>query len=479
MTPVKLTVNWAERSRAINAPSAAKSLVVTVFGGLGPSADYIFKIDRNSGAPAYTQSYTSPSSVRSGTLLVEVAFYSELAGAGSVVAAGAADVDFSQNAGDIGSVSIDSIIKSVTIPSNQSVEVGQTKDLLVECRDIDLNIVAVSPGSANLSIDSGSGFLGLNGPSVVGISGGVGTVIARVNGLSSPATPVNVTGGGATGVGRLFFVSDGPIIKSMSGDGSDLRELVDGTGVFSAISSPVPNHNRTKLAFAGTKSGFDSTLFICQADGSNLADLFENSATKPDGPHLPRWSLAPEVANNSATGLDLLWFIAVVPGSGLGSFGVNTTTGVLNQSSLVDQLAVGSWSAAPRPLLGLSKSTETGWNSTIDGTVIDQEAVGLSQMAVSQSTNGTSFWLVAVDGSGNLRRYDCGINNDGSGSTSVSVNSSTVLTTSGGFSNPTISPDGSMIAAERGSFESPEIVTMSSSGTNIRSIATGRQPFWR
>jgi hypothetical protein len=36
-----------------------------------------------------------------------------------------------------------------------------------------------------------------------------------------------------------------------------------------------------------------------------------------------------------------------------------------------------------------------------------------------------------------------------------------------------------LIAAERGSFESSEIVVMSALGSNLQSIATGRQPFWR
>lgn len=280
-------------------------------------------------------------------------------------------------------------------------------------------------------------------------------------------------------MGRIFFVSDGPLLKSMSGDGSDLQTIVDGTGVFSALSSPAPNHNRTKLAFAGTKSGFDATLYTCGADGSNVIDLFESSSPKPDGPFHPRWSLAPAVANNSSTGLDLLWFIAVVPSFGLSAFNVNTSNGTILQSSSVDQIAIGSWTAAERPLLGLSTSTTTGgWNSTIDGTLIDQEPVGLSQMTIS-STTTNSFYLVAVDGSSNLRRYNCSIVDDGSGGKTVSVDSSQVLTTSGGYSNPSISPDGTMIAAERGPFEAPEIVVMSSAGANVTAIATGRQPFWR
>lgn len=477
-TQVKLTVNWAARSRAVDAPSAALSAVITVFGGIDASTDYKFTINRNTAPAAYTQSYTSPGSVRKGTLLVDIAFYGGADGTGSVVASGAADVDFSLNGGDIGNITIQSIIQSVTIPPNQSVAVGQTKDLLVECRDSDLNLVAVSPGAVSLNVTSGATFLGVNGPAVVGLAGGVGSIVAQVNGVSSPGTPVNITGGGATGTGRIFFVADGPIIKSMSGDGSDLQVVLDGTGVFSAISSTAPNHNRTKLAFAGTKAGLDSTLFLCNPDGTNLIDLFETTSPKPDGPFEPRWSLAPTVANNSATGLDLLWFIAVVPSLGLSAFSVDTITRTVLQSSAVEQISVGSWTATDRPLLGLSLTTGNGWHSTIDGTQIDQDSVGLSQLAIG-STTGTSFYLVAVDASSNLRRYNCNIVDDGSGGITVEVASSQVLTTSGGYSNPSISPDGSMIAAQRGPFEASEIVTMSSTGANVVPIATGRQPFWR
>ena len=479
MTPVKLTINWAERSRVLNAPSAAQSAVVTVFAGVNATTDYKFTIDRNVAPAAYALSYTSPGTVRKGTLLVDIAFYAEPAGLGSVVAAGAVSVDFSKNNGEIGDIVVDSIIKSVTIPPSQSVRVGENKDLLVESRDVDLNIVATSPGSAILSVTNGGGFLGVNGPTVAGLASGVGTVVASVNGISSLPVPVNVTGGAATGQGRIFFVADGPSIRSMSGDGSDLKTIIDGAGVFDALSSPVPNHNQTKLAFAGTKPGSDGTLFTCLPDGASLADLFAGSSQKPDGPFRPRWSLAPAVENNSATGLDLLWFIAVVPSLGLSSFNVDTITGTVNQSSVADQLAVSTWTAAVRPLLALSIATEGGWNSTIDGTQIDQEAVGLTQLAISDGRNSSSLWLVAVDASGNLRRYDCTIVDAGSGSVSISIDRSTVLTTSGGFSNPTISPDGTLIAAERGSFEFSEIVVMSALGGNVQSIAAGRQPFWR
>jgi dipeptidyl aminopeptidase/acylaminoacyl peptidase len=157
---------------------------------------------------------------------------------------------------------------------------------------------------------------------------------------------------------------------------------------------------------------------------------------------------------------------------------VDTGTGVIQQSATVDQVAVGSWTAAERPLLGLSIATSNGWNSTIDGTTIDQETVGLSQLAIS-STTGSSFFLVGVDASANLRRYDCNILNDGSGGISVEVATNQVLTTSGGYSNPSISPDGTKIAAQRGSAESSEIVIMSTTGNNVTAIATGRQPFWR
>ncbi|MEI7577817.1 MAG: hypothetical protein WCK51_13065 [Armatimonadota bacterium] len=451
---------------------------MTVFGGIDTSTDYKFTINRSTDPAAYSQNYTSPGAVRKGALLVDVAFYADQNGAGAVVAAGAADVDFSLNGGDIGNIVIQSIIQTVTIPPNQSVQVGQTKDLQVECRDADLNIVAVSPGSLSISVASGSSFLGVNGPSVVGLAGGVGSVIARVNGISSSSTPLNVTGGGATGTGRIFFVSDGPILKSMSGDGSDLVNVLDGIGVFSAISSPAPNFNRTKLAFAGTKSGFDASIFTCGLDGSNLIDLFLGSSPKPDGPFQPRWSLAPKISGDFFTGTDLLWFIAIAPSSGLSAYAVDTASGTILQSFIADQLALGSWNAAPRALLASSTSTANGWISTIDNENIDQEAVGLSQISVS-STTGTTFFLVGVDASGNLRRYDCSIMNDGFGTVSVSLVSSALLTTEGGYSNPTISQDGTQIAAERGSFEAPEIVIMTSTGTNIRAIATGRQPFWR
>jgi hypothetical protein len=473
-----LSINWAARSRSVNAPSAAQSVVVTVFAGIDASTDYTFTLNRDTDPAAYSRSYTSPGTVRKGTLLVDLAFYSEPAGAGSIVASGAADVNFSLNGGDIGNITVQSVITSVTIPPNQSVAIGQTKDLLVECRDTDLNLVAVSPGSASLTVSSGSTFLGVNGPAIVGLAGGVGSLVAQINGVSSPATPVNVTGGGATGTGRIFFIADGPIIKSMSGDGSDLLSVLDGAGTYSSITSPVPNNNRTKLAFAGTPTGLDASLFTCATDGTGVTDLFASSTSKPDGAFLPRWSLAPTVANNASTGFSVLWFIAVLPNIGLSAFTVDTGTGVIQQSATVDQVAVGSWTAAERPLLGLSIATSNGWNSTIDGTTIDQETVGLSQLAIS-STTGSSFFLVGVDASANLRRYDCNILNDGSGGISVEVATTQVLTTSGGYSNPSISPDGTKIAAQRGSAESSEIVIMSTTGNNVTAIATGRQPFWR
>src|SRR2546427_5380786 len=67
ITPVKVSVDWAARSRNLSGPSSSLSAIVTLKGAAQDGADFTFTINRASDPAAYTADYISAAQAVVGT----------------------------------------------------------------------------------------------------------------------------------------------------------------------------------------------------------------------------------------------------------------------------------------------------------------------------------------------------------------------------------------------------------------------------
>jgi hypothetical protein len=353
---------------------------------------------------------------------------------------------------------------------------GESKTLAVEAKDSDENLVVLSPESYFVQKVSGAGNVNISALDLTGSAFGALNLTAQANGITSLPTPINVTGGPPTGEGRIVFLSSGQVVKSMSGDGSDLRTAYDGTSIFSAISNPSLNFDSTKLVFYGsTPSGFES-IFVGNSDGTAVADLFIHSP-RPNTPFKPAWNLSPASAS-VLSGQNGIWYIKFDPDLGqfVSEF-YRPLPGYYALGSIAAEIVAQDWPETQRPLLAIVTETDTGSVVYIDGTVLAPEVLDLHQIAISKPV-GNSFFVVARDSFGFLRKYPCLINSSGS-DTFVTVGTGVVITSSGGYSFPTISPSGAQIGAQKGELSAATVVTMNADGSGETTIASGFQPSWR
>jgi len=193
-TPVHMSISWAERSRAIQGPSSALSATVTLFHASSAGTDVVFTVDRNTTPAAYTQTYTSATAARTGTVPFTIRFYDQAGGAGHVVAMGQENVTITADGGGIGNVTTANSITQVSVTAGQTIPFGWTQQLTFTARDKNNAIVAVSPGSATWAKvdDSMAVILTVDG---MGTGDGVGTsnLKVTVDGITSAAGAVAVS----------------------------------------------------------------------------------------------------------------------------------------------------------------------------------------------------------------------------------------------------------------------------------------------
>jgi hypothetical protein len=188
---VQFTINWAERSRDINAPASALSATFRVKKAKAndASSDVLKLVDREDGTAAYSKTYTTDDAAYVGTRDVEVTFFAAKGGLGAVVATAGARLEI----GDDGSLksnitNVQKKIASVEVPA-QTLNAGEQQYLSYSARDANGQVVAVAPGSAFFQVMSGKDtIMTAAGEVGTGIAGGQATVTATVDGVtSSPA----------------------------------------------------------------------------------------------------------------------------------------------------------------------------------------------------------------------------------------------------------------------------------------------------
>ena len=200
-TPVKLSISWAARSRFINPPASALSVVVRLQGAHPDGGDFVVTINRRADPAAYVQSLTTSNQAKVGTWLVRASFFAQPDGGGSLVGSAGAWVIVNPDGSGIEFLATSGAIAAVEVVRDQSILVGQAKDVAFTARGANGSIIAVSPGSAFFEIVSGSDRLQVNSAgTATGLRPGPATVRATVDGIVSAAQIISVTSNAAVSI---------------------------------------------------------------------------------------------------------------------------------------------------------------------------------------------------------------------------------------------------------------------------------------
>lgn len=200
-TPLRLTVNWPARSRDVNAPTSALSVAVKITGASPTGGDFNWTINREAGTAASTQNYTSPNLVKRGTYPLTLSFYAQPDGTGTIVGTASASVTIAADGSGIGTVAVTGTVASVEVAPNQTLLIGESKDLLASVRDSAGSLLAVTPGAFQFAIASGADKLTLTPDGkATGIAAGTATITAMVDGKTSSLQ--NVVVGNPLGLAR-------------------------------------------------------------------------------------------------------------------------------------------------------------------------------------------------------------------------------------------------------------------------------------
>jgi outer membrane protein assembly factor BamB len=190
--PLSLDIHWAARSRVINAPSSARSVVLTLSQAAPDGSDAIFTINRETAPAEYVQHYTSPTAVSLGTRLFTARFFADADGQGPVVGIAAATVTLRSDGTGVGDVLTEGTVASVAVTEGQSLSVTERKELAYTVRDGTGNLLALSPGSVFWAITSGEDHVRIVNGQFFGAASGTAMVTVTVDGRSSQPTPVSV-----------------------------------------------------------------------------------------------------------------------------------------------------------------------------------------------------------------------------------------------------------------------------------------------
>lgn len=215
-TPVRLTVQWAGRSRQVRPPGSALSGELTIQGGNPDGSNFTFKFNRDPNrTDSYSDAFTSPNEARTGSFAMTLKFFSETNQGGVLVGQANKNVQVNPG-GDLGNINLNNTVASVQVAPGQSVGIGEQAPLTVVTRDAQGNIVPVTPGSNIISVINGQDKLIVVGEKVQGVQNGVAQVQVTVDGVTSPAESIGVGGVQAT-VSTTGLRSSAPVTVRQNG----------------------------------------------------------------------------------------------------------------------------------------------------------------------------------------------------------------------------------------------------------------------
>ncbi|MCC6441843.1 MAG: hypothetical protein IT210_00135 [Armatimonadetes bacterium] len=185
--PLAVTIQWAARSRALQSPSSALSAGITLEKADPAGQDFTYSINRDPAPDAYTRTYHSPKQVRVGNWDMTVLFYAHQDGAGDIVGESRAKVTVLSDGSGIGDIATEGTIDRIAILPDQSVSVGERKELALSVLNKQGQLIALTPGSIFFTIAAGDARLKSLGSQVEGVAPGPAQVKAAVdNRASSP-----------------------------------------------------------------------------------------------------------------------------------------------------------------------------------------------------------------------------------------------------------------------------------------------------
>jgi len=228
-TPLKVTVAWPPRTRAIQAPGSALSCVVSLANANPKGGAFTFEIDRGATLTAFTQTYTSSTSALTGPSMATITFYAAAGGTGSVVANAHSNVTVATDGTGLDQVAVTGTVSKLFIPANQTVAVGSSTQLTFEAYDSSNTLIALSPGSAGWTCYTGTSFLSLTPSGVAtGRSVGGASVYVAVDGITSQGALISVTGvtmfGSPTMIPSIPMQDAGTTIDAVAENGQMVGE---------------------------------------------------------------------------------------------------------------------------------------------------------------------------------------------------------------------------------------------------------------
>lgn len=274
-TPVparaRVMIEWGDRSR-VEGLSSALSAQIKFKDAREGGGDLVFTAERPRanvspsieyrGAPAVE--YTSTENALTGRPFeLTVTFYSEPNQGGSIVGIAQANATVRPDGLVDSTISTFGTIRSVFVEPNQTVAQGQTIPLRYEGRGADGKSIMVRPGTAKVSIASGSDKIAVENDQVRGIRPRDAAVVVTIDQATSAPTPVivtsdtlitpnatalnlsivktfdftaNVTGSNVTDRGIIWAIIGGPADASIAPTGKLTVGRTEGSFVVTATS---------------------------------------------------------------------------------------------------------------------------------------------------------------------------------------------------------------------------------------------------
>jgi len=247
------SVDWPTRTRDMSAPSSGLSVTFQFENAAQTKTFATINSNRSSTLAAHTETYTASAQIATGDYTLLGTFYSQPNEGGIVVATVAAQVSLNSkgillkpNGSPLGQVAFNGVVKSVVVGAGQTVTIGTPLQLVVSALDANSNVLALTPGSFSFSVTAGGSDLTVAPDGLAtGVSPGTASVVAMVDGVTSPAASVAVVQPTAT----PSLLVDWPLrTRNFSGPSSAL-----------SVSFSIVNPS-TNVLIAGIKANRSSNL---------------------------------------------------------------------------------------------------------------------------------------------------------------------------------------------------------------------------
>ena len=197
-----VAIHWGARTRALQGPSSALSVKITVIGARLGGGDVWFIVNRDPNPAEYTATSKSGTPAREGNYILRAEFYSLADGLGDQVGNAQAAVRVGAgvplqglDGNPLPAISTTGTISTVRVLPDQLVAVGRDHDLEATAYGKNGSVLAVTPGSFRFIQSTGSpGYLAVDPSGLAhGLQVGFAGVTASVDGVASHPESVLVT----------------------------------------------------------------------------------------------------------------------------------------------------------------------------------------------------------------------------------------------------------------------------------------------